>query len=94
MTQKSPLGGNARSFLTELTKVRKKNEVPARAQDAFGVARRFMEMLERDITDPEELKLLQVAWLKAVQKNDFRRFEKMWLRVQQVKDGDLPRDGV
>lgn len=47
-----------------------------RAENAFGVAVKFMSLLDGHVDDDDELKKLKSAWYKSVRDNDFKKFRR------------------
>lgn len=78
-------------FLTELTKSHSPVNLEMRAENAFGVAAKFLELLTKAVDDEEERRKLMSAWFKAVRDNDYKKFKRALRRYTRNQSG-LPAD--
>lgn len=78
-------------FMTELTKSHSPVNVDTRAENAFGVAVKFLDLLSKAVDDEEERRKLMSAWFKAVRDNDYKKFKRALRRYTRNQSG-LPAD--
>ncbi len=49
-----------------------------RAENAFNVAVKFMELMEQEATDDKAYDLMMKAWMRAVKDGDFSKFRRTY----------------
>jgi hypothetical protein len=62
--------------IRELANLYEPTTLDIRAENAFGVAIRFFQLIIKMIPEEEEQKKLISSWFKSVRDNDFRKFRK------------------
>lgn len=72
-------------FLDQLTGSSSPINLDTRGENAFGVAVKFLTLLDSSIEDREELRKLMSAWFKSVRDNDYKKFKRA-LRRYHRKD--------
>lgn len=56
-----------------------------RAENAFGVAVRFFDLIQQMIPEEIERKKLMASWFKAVRDCDFKKFRRTLRRYDRIK---------
>lgn len=54
-----------------------------RGENAWGVATKFLTLLQNQIPDEEDRRKLMSAWMKAVKDNDHKKFERALRRYHR-----------
>lgn len=67
---------NRPSIFKEVLREFKKPTVDTRAESAYIVATQFLDLLDDMIEDDEQRRLVENAWLRAVQHRDFSKFKR------------------
>jgi hypothetical protein len=79
--------------LQELNSLYEPTTIDIRAENAFGVAVRFFELITRMVPEEIERKRLFSAWVKSVRDADFRKFRRTLRRYDRLKsDLEIPGD--
>jgi len=55
-----------------------------RAENAFGVAARFFDLIKQMIPEEIEQKRLMASWVKAVRDSDFKKFRRALRRYDKL----------
>lgn len=81
-------------FLTELTQSHSPTNIEIRAENAFGVAAKFIGLLVQAVDNEEDQRKLLSAWFKAVRDNDYKKFKRAFRRYNKklsgvIDDGDV-----
>lgn len=71
--------------IRELDSLYEPTTLDIRAENAFGVAVRFFELISRMIPEELEHKRLMAAWFKSVKDSDFRKFRRALRRYDRQK---------
>jgi hypothetical protein len=71
--------------LRELDSLYEKSTLDIRAENAFGVAVRFFNLIDKMIPEDIERKKLMASWMKSVRDNDFRKFRRTLRRYDKQK---------
>jgi hypothetical protein len=71
--------------LKELNSLYEPTTLDIRAENAFGVAIRFFELILRMIPEDVERRRLMAAWFKSVRDADFRKFRRALKRYDRQK---------
>ena len=66
-----------RRILDELSRFSVATEI-ARAENAFHVATKFMDILRKSITNDRDYDLVMKAWFRAVKDEDFTKFRRVY----------------
>jgi hypothetical protein len=72
--------------LRELNSLYEPTTLDIRAENAFGVAVRFFDLIVRMIPEDIEGKRLMAAWFKAVRDSDFKKFQRALKRYDRQKN--------
>jgi hypothetical protein len=59
-----------------------------RADNAFSVAVRVFELIEKMVPDDENQKRLMGAWFKSVRDRDFKKFKRALRRYDRIQNGE------
>lgn len=78
----------ARSLFDALATYTSPATLETRGENAWGVAVKFMSLLEEQIESEDERKKLMSAWYKSVRDNDFRKFRRALNRYRKSLDLD------
>ena len=70
-----------RSLFEELSRF-SGTSVETRAENAFQVATKFMDLLHETVPDDRAFDLIVKAWFRAVKDNDFSRFRRIYQKYQ------------
>lgn len=71
--------------LRELNSLYTPATIDVRAENAFGVAVRFFELITQMIPEPKEQQRLMLAWFKSVKDKDFRKFRRALRKYDRLK---------
>ena len=71
--------------LQELNSLYAPTTIDIRAENAFGVAVRFFELVMQMIPEPKERQRLMMAWFKSVKDHDFRKFRRALRKYDRLK---------
>jgi len=71
--------------LRELNSLYEPTTLDIRAENAFGVAVRLFELINRMVPEDEESKRLMASWFKSVRDADFRKFRRALKRYDRQK---------
>jgi len=77
-------------FLQELNSIYSPKTLDVRADNAFGVATKFFDLIRKMVSDPDDQKKLMSAWFKAVRDQDFRKFRRALRRYDRAHNGQPP----
>lgn len=80
--------GKPKSLFTELNSMISSASLETRAENACGVAMKFMSLLEESVEDEAELKKLKSAWFKSVRDGDFKKFKRALNRYRRAQEGE------
>jgi hypothetical protein len=58
-----------------------------RAENAFGVAVKFFELIRTMVPEEIEQKKLMASWMKAVRDADYKKFRRTLRRYHRTKEG-------
>jgi hypothetical protein len=61
--------------------------VDVRGENAWGVAVKFLRLLEQQIEEEEERKKLMGAWMRSVRDNDYKKFQRALKKYRRQRDG-------
>ena len=75
--------------LRELNSLYEPTTIDVRAENSFGVAVRFFDLITRMVPEEIEGKRLMAAWFKSVRDNDFRKFRRALRRYDRQKSETL-----
>lgn len=62
--------------------------IDIRAENAFGVAVRFFELIAEIVPDQKERQRLMLAWFKSVKDKDFRKFRRAMRKYDRLKKSE------
>jgi len=68
---------NHRSIFEELSKF-SGSDVETRAENAFVVGDRFLQLLRNRIDDDKTFDLVMKAWFRAIKDGDFNKFKRVY----------------
>jgi ADP-heptose:LPS heptosyltransferase len=72
--------------LQELNSLYAPTTIDIRAENAFGVAIRFFELINQMIPEPKEKQRLMMVWFKSVKDRDFRKFRRALRKYDRLKN--------
>jgi len=72
-------------FLDELNSLYSPTALDARGENAWGVAVKFLTLLQEQIPEDAERRKLMNAWMKSVKENDYRKFKRALNRYERVR---------
>ena len=64
------------SLFKELNDMLSPMNIESRGENAWGVAVKFLRLLERSIPEDDERRRLMGAWMKSVKENDYKKFKR------------------
>ncbi len=73
-------------FLDELNSLYSPTALDARGENAWGVAVKFLTLLQNQIHDDAERRKLMNAWMKSVKENDYRKFKRALNRYEKSRN--------
>lgn len=76
----------AKSFFDELNTMFSPATLEVRGENAWGVAVRFLTLLNEQVPEEDERKKLMNAWVKALREKDFRKFKRALRRYQRHRE--------
>jgi hypothetical protein len=71
--------------IRELNSLYEPTTLDVRAENAFGVAVRFFDLINRMIPEEIERKRFMAAWVKSVRDSDFKKFRRILRRYDRNK---------
>lgn len=77
--------------LRELTSLYSPVTMDVRAENAFGVAVRFFDLIQQMVPEDIDQKRLMAAWFKAVRDSDFKKFRRALRRYDRTKNIERSR---
>lgn len=79
-------------FLAELTQSHSPTNIEIRAENAYGVAVKFLDLLRKVIDDDEERRKVMSSWFKAVRDSDYKKFKRSFRKYMrhQIETPDHP----
>ena len=72
------------SFIDRINNAYSATTMDVRAENAYAVSVKFMELIERSVSDPEAQRKLMSAWFKSVRDKDFRKFKRALRRYDNI----------
>jgi hypothetical protein len=72
-------------FLEELNSLYSPTAIDTRGENAWGVAVKFLTLLQEQIPEEAERRKLMNAWMKSVKENDYRKFKRALNRYERVR---------
>jgi hypothetical protein len=85
MTESNDIKRKIGWALIELNSLYSPTTLDVRAENAFGVAVRLFELIERMIPDETEQKKLMASWFKSVRDDDFKKFRRTLRRYDKQR---------
>jgi len=70
-------------FLDELNSLYSPTALDARGENAWGVAVKFLTLLQEQIPEDDERRKLMNAWMKSIKENDYRKFKRALNRYER-----------
>ena len=61
------------------------SDLDTRGENAWGVAVKFLTLLQEQIPEEAERRKLMNAWMKSVKENDYRKFKRALNRYERVR---------
>lgn len=74
-----------RSIFDELNNMFSPKALDTRAENAWGVAVKFLTLLVEQIPEEIERKKLMSAWMKSVKENDYKKFRRALRRYEKQR---------
>lgn len=75
--------------LRELNSLYEPTTLDVRAENAFGVAVKFFDLIGHMIPEEIERKKLMASWFKAVRDADFKKFRRALRRYDRIKKNSI-----
>ncbi len=75
-----------RSIFDELNNMYSTTDLDCRAENAWGVAVKFLQLLMDQIPEEEARKKLMSAWMKSVKENNYKKFRLALRRYERQKN--------
>lgn len=76
------------NLFEQLNKLYAPKRLEVRAENAWEVAVRFLNLLQEQIEEDEDRRKLMGAWMKAVKEKDFKKFARALRRYERQRQGD------
>lgn len=75
-----------KSIFEQLSSLYSPKTLDVRGENAWGVAVKFLELLQQQIEDEDERRKLMNAWMKAVKDKDYKKFQRALRRYNRKRD--------
>lgn len=76
----------AKSFFDELNTMFSPATLEVRGENAWGVAVRFLTLLQEQVPEEDERRKLMNAWVKSLREKDIRKFKRALRRYQRQRE--------
>ena len=76
----------AKGFFDELNSMFSPATLEVRGENAWGVAVRFLTLLQEQVPEEDERKKLMNAWVKSLREKDIRKFKRALRRYQRHRE--------